>query len=204
MEVAKVKNLISATATDAGFLTIYNPRELTDRYRGVQTVSQALSIKSESIGGLNRTFGSQKVEALIKLQLVYLNDLLNLKRPLNEVQIDEIALEIVSVYVHLTMADIHLIMRRARTGHYGEFYESLNMPKVLRWFFDYFEERCEVAARRSLDSHCQVKEWNDTSRISSDAREREAFARARTEYLAEKEKIVKPAKGAKSAKRSKK
>lgn len=172
-------------------MTIYAPKVLARTYREVRTVAQALATASESLGALSRGFGTEKAEALLKLQLVYLNEMLNLKRPLGEAQIDEIAAEVVSALPHLTMVDVHVIMRRAMSGHYGEFYESLTMPKVLRWFSDYFEERCQVAAERSRDAHAQVKEYNDTTRQSSAAAERKAFELAHAAYAIEKAKKAK-------------
>ena len=153
-------------------------------------MAQALDTPSESLISLKCRFGSEKAEALLKLQLVYLNEMLNLKRPLGEAQIDEIAAEVVAALPHLTVVDVHVIMHRAMRGHYGEFYESLTMPKVLRWFSDYFDERCLTAAERSRDAHAQVKEYNDTTRESSRDAERKAFALAREQYVIEKAKSV--------------
>ena len=181
-----VKKGTSQISTSSEYLTIYAPKALARYYGEIRTVAQALAAPSHSVGRLKNVLGTEKVEALIKLQLVYLNEMLNLKRPLGELQIDEIAAEVVAIHHNLTMADVHVIMRRARSGHYGEFYESLTMPKVLSWFGDYFEERCDVAAQRSMDHHAQVKEWNDTSRKSNEEKEREAFAMAHTHHLMEK------------------
>ena len=138
-------------------------------YAPVRSVEQAIACKSHGLGGLRRTLGSKKVEALIRLQLVYLNEVLNLKRPLGEGQIDEIAHEVVMEFYNLTMADVYLVMKRARTGYYGEFYESLNMPKVMRWFRDYFEERCAAGERRHRAAHAQHKEWIDPERAKNEA-----------------------------------
>ena len=172
--------------TSSESLTIYAPKNLARSYRDVRSVAQALDTPSASLATLRCTFGVEKAEALLKLQLVYLNEMLNLKRPLGEAQIDEIATEVLASQPHLTMVDVHVIMRRAMRGHYGEFYESLSMPKVLRWFSDYFEERCLTAAERSRDAHAQVKEYNDTTRKSSAQAERKAFELAHAQYLIEK------------------
>ena len=114
--------------------------------------------------------------------------MLNLKRPLGEEQIDEIAEEVVAVLHHLTMADIYLIIRRGMRGYYGELYESLSMAKVLSWFFDYFDERCKVASGRSLENHFQLKDYNDTKRENSEVKERKKYQKARALYEIEKNK----------------
>lgn len=103
-----------------------------------------------SLAVLKKDFGAQKVETVIKLYLVELCELVNLKRPLREKQIDAIAMEVVSAYYSLTIADVHVIFRKARNGEFGELYESLDMPKVMKWFADYFAERCEAGANISI------------------------------------------------------
>jgi len=125
------------------------PAKLTARtleavYRGVTTPAQAIEIESDTIGLLVSGSSRGRVEALVMDMLIRLNDLLNLKRPLSEAAIEAIAAEVVDTHYNLTLADITVIMRRAITGHYGEFYESINMAKVLIWFTQYFEERCRA------------------------------------------------------------
>lgn len=140
-------------ATSNQFLTTYSPKALLVQFRGVNTVMAAIDAKSESLMELARTYSIEKVAALIKLQLIQLNEILDLKRPLGETAIELIAEEVITTYKQLTLADIHLIFKRALTGHYGEYYESITTPKVLTWFRLYFDERCEVYAERSLREH---------------------------------------------------
>ncbi|WP_157956099.1 hypothetical protein [Flavobacterium kingsejongi] len=73
---------------------------------------------------------------------------------------------IISDYPMLTVADITFIFKKAITGKYGEFYESLSIPKIMKWFADYFEERCEIAEMISQQEHSKSKEplsakWNN-------------------------------------------
>lgn len=137
-------------------MTIYNPESLGRQLMEVRTVDDALALASQNreqfpaLSRLKRDFGAQKVETVIKLYLVDLVELVNLKRPLREKQIDAIAMEVVSTYYMLTIADVHVIFRRARNGEFGELYESMDMPKVMKWFSGYFAERCEAAANNSI------------------------------------------------------
>lgn len=126
-------------------LTIY-VNKLENDYAKIATVKQSLESGAKSIGALVNAYDVKRIAALIKLELIKLNEILDLKRPLKEHAIDLIADEIVSTYGNLSLADVALIFRRARRGDYGQFYESINMPKVIGWFKDYFDERCEVAA----------------------------------------------------------
>jgi len=130
-------------------LTTLTPKALHQSYRGLQTIEQAIEVGADRIGALVRAYSPEKVAALLKLQLIELNELLQLNKPLTEQAIDLIADELITNYSQLTIADVYLVLRRARTGVYGQFYESLNMPKVVGWFREYFDERCDVYAMRS-------------------------------------------------------
>lgn len=146
-----------ATVTEKTFLEIYNPVNLKIQFKNVTTALQAIDQGGKNLYGLRNTVGEKKIMALIKLYLIDLNDLFNLKRPLSDRMIDEIAEEIIGQFGWLNMADIHLIFRRAKLGEYGDMFETLNMPKVLTWFKNYFDERCDVSAQRSRN---KAKEYN--------------------------------------------
>lgn len=138
-------------------LTPLNPERIGRELRAIRTAGDALRLaetdreKYPSLARLRRDFGEDKIEAVVILYLIDLCDNLNLKRPLNDTQVKNIAREIVAEFYALTIADVYLIFRRAKTGDFGELYDSLDMPKVLSWFRAYFSERCEVAAQSSIN-----------------------------------------------------
>ena len=136
-------------------LKIYFPKQTQFLYKKITTVEQAIATKSHSIANLKKQFGENKMESLIKIYLIDLNELINLKRPLTEPQIDRIASEVITNYINLTMVDIHLIFYRAITGYYGDFYESINIAKVLKWFRDYLNERCNEFYEQGLNEHAK-------------------------------------------------
>ncbi len=152
-------------------LAAYTPKALQVSCRGIATPLQAAASGNPCMAFLVRDHGTDKVEALVKLQLVELNELLNLKRPLTEHMIDVIAADIVEDYRNLNMADVHLVFSRARKGYYGELYESINTAKVLSWFRDYFNERCEAAEEASIAESESYK--GDHRRTSDIVREKE-------------------------------
>ena len=127
----------------------YNPKTCAVSLKGVNTVALALSAGTPTIGRLKRELGQLSIEAYFKVWIINLTDSINCTRPLKEHQIDECAELIVEEFNNLTIADINIIFKRAKTGHYGELYETLSIDKILRWFTDYFEERCQTAARNS-------------------------------------------------------
>jgi hypothetical protein len=115
----------------------------------IRTVADALDAKTDSIGAMVRRDGSAKVEDMILKYLILISDLVNVKRPLTDLQSQAISIEVVSGYKFLTLADIHLIFRRVLAGEYGELYESIDMPKVMGWFRKYADERTKVAFERN-------------------------------------------------------
>ena len=133
-------------------MATYYPKEVALAFREVTTPAQALAAARSGIATLSRlsrTMGGAKVEALMKLYLIELNELLGLKTPLSEAQIEAVAEEIPARYPYLTMADVNLVFRRLRCGECGRLYDRLTMPQLMRAFADYNDERCEEAARQA-------------------------------------------------------
>ena len=116
-----------------------------------------MDANTPSIGVIIRKYGIKKIEAYIKIWLINLNEVINLKRPLKEHQIDECAYLIVDGFKNITIADINIIFKKAKTGEYGELYETLSVDKILRWFNEYFNERCNVAGDMSRRKHENAK-----------------------------------------------
>lgn len=136
------------------FSTIYNPSSCLRLFKNVTSIEKSLEANTPTLGKLVKTYGDTKIEAYLKIWLINLNESLNLKRPLTESQISETAFMILDGNKNLTISDINLIFKRAKSGEYGPFFESLSIDKVLTWFSQYFEERCNIAAeltRRKAD-----------------------------------------------------
>lgn len=124
------------------------------KYAGnARTVEMAMNAKAPTIGTFHREKGRSFTEGLIMGWLVYLNDVLNLNKPMTEDQIEMCAIEVVNEYYTLKISDLTLLFRRIISGSYGEFYESLSIPKVLSFFRMYFEERCNMAMEQTQRDH---------------------------------------------------
>lgn len=150
-------------------VTVYDPEKLNRKLVTVKTVNDALKIahdypsKFPSLAKIRTHYGSEATERIIKLYLIELTELVNLKRPLTEKQIDTIAMEVVAKHFAMTIADVHVIFKKAINGEFGDFYESLDVPKVMKWFDLYFDERCEIGAQDSINSQFYDKGGNMTS-----------------------------------------
>lgn len=102
-----------------------------------------------TLAALNRT--STKTLPILKLHIVALDRFLHLKNPLSETEINFIAEQIIDEFGGaLTFADVHLVLKDAKAGKYGKFYERLSAPDVLDWFRNYFSRRLDAAYEINL------------------------------------------------------
>ena len=117
------------------------------------TITAAMNATAPTLGTLQREKGKDFTIGLLMGWLVYLNEILNLNKRMTEDQIELCAIEVADTFYTLRMSDLAFLFRRIIAGQYGEFYESLTIPKVLTFFRDYFEERCRHAEQQSVQHH---------------------------------------------------
>ena len=87
-----------------------------------------------------------QITAVLKLNIMDLDNFLHLKNKLTESEVDFIAGEVLEDYGHgLTMADVMLIIKKAKKGGYGKFYERLSAPDIMQWFDEYFSKRLDTS-----------------------------------------------------------
>lgn len=141
----------------------------------VRTPAEAMALGEPAMGALVRAEGGEKrrVKAVVKLQCVEMNEMLNLPRGLSEAMIDRIAETAVTRYGWLTIPDVQLIFDRAISGAWngGNYYSCVNVPMVEQWFARYAEERMEAAEARSMAEGEGHKEWRDRG-VDADWRRR--------------------------------
>ena len=156
----------------------YSPSKALRVCSEIKTVEDSLKSRTPSIGEMFKNYGPEKTEAFIKLWLIDLNESLNLNKPLKESHIDQTAFLIMQSYKNISMSDLNLIFTKAKKGGYGQFYESLSMPKVLSWFDEYYNERADTAgelARRQHDAFTVDERRSNSNRISSYRTKEEEF-----------------------------
>jgi hypothetical protein len=124
--------------------------------RKLTTMEVAMNAPAPTLGTLHREKGREFTIGLIMGWLVYLNDILNLNKPMTEDQIELCATEITDGYYALKMSDLTYLFRKIIAGTYGEFYESLTISKVLSFFRDYFEQRLIAAEQQTIREHRDV------------------------------------------------
>ena len=123
----------------------------------LRIIDDAISSNAPTLGTFIRAKGREFTEQFVIGWLIYLNDILDLKKPMSADQIQLTAIEIVNTYFYLKLSDFTLLYKRIISGVYGEFYESLSIAKVLTFFRDYNEERINKCAENSERNHQDQK-----------------------------------------------
>jgi hypothetical protein len=118
--------------------------------RKVDNIFAALEAGTPSIVKIKKTYGEDFIQAYIEGWIVNLREFLNLGRKMTDEQTHETAMIIVDEYYNLTIADINIIFKRAKLGRWGQIYDRLDGQVILSWFDKYFQERCKVAADKSI------------------------------------------------------
>lgn len=123
----------------------------------LKSVSDAMNANAPSVTAIKRDCGEEFTHNLLMMWLVFVNEVLNLNKPMSEAQIRLCATHILKDFNHLKMSDLSLLFNRIITGQYGEFYESLSIAKVLTFFRDYEKERTEAAIYEAEIQHQEFR-----------------------------------------------
>lgn len=132
-------------------LELYNPSNIGHVFSSVRKVTDCLALQDKGEPTLSRIARQGETErtqitAVLKLNIIDLDNFLHLKNKLTESEVDFIAEEILRDFGHgLTMADVLLVMKTAKKGGYGKFYERLSAPDIMQWFEEYFNKRLETS-----------------------------------------------------------
>jgi hypothetical protein len=121
--------------------------------RKLTSISVAMNTTAPTLAAIHREKGKEFAIGLTMAWLVYLNDILNLNKPMTEDQIELCAIEVIDTYGSLKMSDLTYLFRKIINGQFGEFYESLTVQKVLTFFRQYFNDRCDLAELESQRRH---------------------------------------------------
>ena len=157
-----------ATLSNEKFLAVYSPNNCLMHSTGIKGVSDALSRQTYSLIQIKKDKGEAFLRSYISLWLIYLNELLNLNKPLTEAQIRLCAEQIMADYHHLKISELSFIFKRIVSGEFGELYERISMPKVMSIFRQYDEERTEVVIEESQRAHEQFRYQEERNETSED------------------------------------
>lgn len=106
--------------------------------------------------------GPRPMEAYIKAQLVSLNIVLNLARPMSEALINASAPLIVRHLLDddcdVTLADLRIIFDRAKMGQFGNYYNGIGLADICGWLDSYIAEKCEEFEKWHINKYKQPRQ----------------------------------------------
>lgn len=156
-EVTVVQPQPTAIISSEKFLMVYAPANCMKYSYKVATLGEAINLSSPYINQIKREQGEPFCEKFIMLWLVYLNEMLNLNKPMTESQIRLCSAQLLAEYGYLKITELTLIFKRILSGEYGEFYERLGIDKLLKFFREYDKERFEFIDEQRQREHAEFR-----------------------------------------------
>ena len=153
------------------FKVKFSPKSMRKEFRDVNSLKKAIEVKENSVAYYRKQSSSEFIEGMIEIYLHDLNNSINVHQPLTEDQIEEIAVDIVTMHWQMSLVEIHLVLKKAKRGQYGVIKVALVMSDVLGWFDKYAEERCNFFMGRSISEGSQHAQNGESKIVSEAARE---------------------------------
>lgn len=163
-----------ATITKEIFLKEFSVPAVQVTYRAVNSYPAVFNCNSPSLVDIEKAYGYDCLQAYLEGWIVNLREFVNVGKKMTDSQTFETAMIILQDYKFLTIADINLLFKRAKSGYYGNLYDRLDGQIILGWFRRYFSERCNAAEEESI---------SEASKYKTDPYERTSEKIARDEHL---------------------
>lgn len=153
------------------------------REAGIVTARQSIESTFPSINKIVGTLGYKETAALIVMQIVRMETLLNLTKQLPPESLAEIASTVIDVClesgINVNAADIDIVFRRAMKGQYGRFYGSIGMQDIVGWFNSYISEKAgeyvQIRMNESQEYNTHTPRANEFGYTYDIQRHKEAF-----------------------------
>ena len=160
LEKFNENNKIAKIIPKEEFVVKYSPKSCMKRYSGIQSIRLALKENVGSLSQIKKGYGEEFQINFLLLWLADLNESVGVKNKLSADMMEQCAIFIIEDYYYFKISDINLIFTRAKKGFYGNFYESISIPKIIEWFSSYAAERSEIAYNTNLNEHKVDKNKN--------------------------------------------
>lgn len=146
-----------ATITKETFLTDYAVPAVQVRCRMVNSYLAVFNCDMPALVEIEKTYGYEFLQAYLEGWIVNLREFVNVGKKMTDIQTFEAAMIILQDYKYLTIADINLLFKRAKSGYYGKLYDRLDGQIILDWFRTYDKERMIAAEEESINEASQYK-----------------------------------------------
>ena len=142
--------------------------EAVKSLRDVKSIDDSIAARTPQMSLIKRVKGEKYVLGHLKLWIIYLQGNLNVKNKLTEDMIDLAAQTILDDFWWITISDIKTIVTDALMGRYGDFYESLSIPKLISWFDSYSKMKFARFSEGAMSDHGYTKNdeagWRERTR----------------------------------------
>ena len=173
-EVTVVQNKLTALISSEKFFKVYSPANCVAHSYKLKTIADALDRPTPSLNAVKRDYGAEACDKFVMAWLIYLNEMLNLSRPMSEEQIRLCSSQIMNDYGYLKLTELSFIFKRILSGEYGEFYERLGIDKLLTFFRQYDKERFTFIDEQRQREHSEFRYQEQTRETPMEAFKRRA------------------------------
>jgi hypothetical protein len=139
---------------------------------------------SERIPALAKTYGNDKIAALLSKQITKTLNSFNLRVGMNPEQVTDLSYSLIESAEEdqLAIQDILLFLDGMVKYKYGKVYDRMDMPTFYEMLEVYREQRHLAYAGLKEEIHSQNKAAGDTNRMSNEV-DKDANRNAMIEYL---------------------
>lgn len=149
---------VLAMTTKETFLKDYAVPAVQVMCRTINSYPAVFESSTPSLWDIEKAYGYEFLQAYLEGWIVNLREFVNVGKKMNDIQTFETAMIILQDYKFLTIADVNLLFKRAKSGYYGNLYDRLDGQIILGWFRKYFSERCNAAEEQSISEASRYKD----------------------------------------------
>ncbi len=164
-KIEEKKSTLAKRLPESEFSVKYSPANCIKLYKDQTSIKLALKSGAGSLSQIKKGYGEEFQKLHVMLFIIDLQEKLGVKNKMNQAMLEECTDFIISDYWYFNLADMNLIFTRAKKGFYGQFYESVSMPKILEWFSSYSDERAGIAERTNLNEDKQRESSKNEAQI---------------------------------------
>ena len=126
------------------FVSFMNHANCLTRYSDKLTIKSAYESDLITLSELANIYSSSTPFHFIESWLLQLNIFVNTENKLSGEQIKELARYMYDEIYMLNMAELTLLFKRIKNGHYGQFYNRIDSTQLVSWCRMYRWERSKV------------------------------------------------------------
>ena len=136
-------------------LTSLTPQSIRSRIRGLDnTKLHEMTTSGEfyTLARIGKVMGLEPTQAVIKLHLVELDEVMNLSRRLNESMVKAIAEDVYDTAYVLSFEELTRFFKELRQGRHGSMYQGLNSENVCKALVNFLQSRSAYIGQKSEDA----------------------------------------------------